>query len=302
MEIRPIREEELALASALVAEQQAEPSTHICYLSPQAQDIAEDLRGLDPIGIQSVLVAVDGDRLLGLLGAEWDEDPPRVWWWGPFVFDRAEDPDNVANALLDHGHALLPDTVTQEELGPDDRNTFVAELAQARGFEPDDASVVLTREALGGDGAEADGPSITPFAEEHRQAVAALHEHCFAGAHLPGERIDEGEHRLVLVATDAQDGLLGYVAANRETDGSGYIDFVGVAEEARGRGIGGALVESAAAELNKRHGCETINLTVREHNTAARRLYARLGFTEERLIRPWRLGFSISRAPAQPEG
>jgi ribosomal protein S18 acetylase RimI-like enzyme len=40
-------------------------------------------------------------------------------------------------------------------------------------------------------------------------------------------------------------------------------------------------------------GCEVVNLTVRATNLGARRLYERLGFTEERLVRPYRRGFHL---------
>ena len=40
-------------------------------------------------------------------------------------------------------------------------------------------------------------------------------------------------------------------------------------------------------------GATSVNLTVRESNVAARALYDSLGFTTERVIRPYRKGFSL---------
>lgn len=298
MDIAPVTEAQLPLVAALMAEQQAEPERHVCYLGFTAQDIAHELRELEPLGLAGVLVAADGDRLLGVIGAQWSEEPPRVWWQGPFVFDRARDEGTVADALLEAGRALLPGTVTQQELGPDERNILVAALARHGGFEADEASVVLNRPIKAGDGRPADGPAVVPLTDADRDEVAALHDVAFAGTHLTGRDIDQGDRRVVLVARDDTGRFLGYLAAEAETDGSGYIDFVAVAPDAQGNGMGAGLVEAACDALHAAYGCQTINLTVRESNAPARALYAKLGFTEERLIRPWRIGFSLGRKPA----
>ncbi|GAA1968573.1 GNAT family N-acetyltransferase [Amycolatopsis minnesotensis] len=51
-----------------------------------------------------------------------------------------------------------------------------------------------------------------------------------------------------------------------------------VAPAARGRGVGAALVDAVAAAAAE-HGFPVLALQVQEDNTAARRLYERLGFT-----------------------
>jgi ribosomal protein S18 acetylase RimI-like enzyme len=296
--VRPVAEEELPMVAAVVAEEQADPERHIGYVATDAGAIATDLRDLEPAGLAGVLVAVDGDQLVGVLGAEWDTDPPRVWWHGPFVADVA-DRTGVAEALLAAGQALLPESVVQEEMAPDDRNSFVADVARRRGLAPDEASAVLHRStAPPGDPVQPPaGVAIGPLEEQDRAAVAGLHDVAFPVAHTPGDRIDEGTDRLVLVARreapDDRAEVLGFAAVERQADGSGYLDLLAVAPDARGTGLGAALVEAACSALHTQLGCEVVNLTVRETNPA-RRLYQRLGFTEERVLRPYRRGFGIS--------
>ncbi|TXJ72969.1 GNAT family N-acetyltransferase [Streptomyces lavendulae] len=53
-----------------------------------------------------------------------------------------------------------------------------------------------------------------------------------------------------------------------------------VAEEARGRGLGRALIRAAVAEARAR-GARRLNLRVLGHNTPARKLYEAEGFTVE---------------------
>ena len=83
------------------------------------------------------------------------------------------------------------------------------------------------------------------------------------------------------------------MAVERQPDGSGYIDFLGVDPRFRRRGLGAELVRAGVAALAEL-GCTRCSLTVRDDNEAARRLYAGLGFVDERVIVPYRLGFSIA--------
>jgi len=94
-----------------------------------------------------------------------------------------------------------------------------------------------------------------------------------------------------MVATE--DGTpVGYVAIEHHPDGEAYIDFLGVAPEHRRRGIGRELIR-AALLAGRDLGCPRAALTVREANAGARALYASLGFTEERVLRPLRKGFRL---------
>jgi ribosomal protein S18 acetylase RimI-like enzyme len=285
------RLDEVALpeAAAFVAALQADPGHHIGYLGTEVEALAEQLRELEPAGVAGTVIARDGEgEILGLLGAEWDTDPPRVWWHGPMARD-AGGWDHLADRLYEAARDLLPAEVTEEELAPDERNRRVEAFAQRHGFARGVASAVL-RCALteGGPLAvpEPDGVVVSGFSDAHRAEVAALHDQLFPRTHMPGARLDEGRDRIVLVA-HRSDVLVGYVAAEVQEDGEGYLDYLGVAPAVQGQGIG-ALLVAAACERLRDAGSSRVHLTVREDNPAARGLYARLGFTEERLLVPWR--------------
>jgi ribosomal protein S18 acetylase RimI-like enzyme len=280
----------------LVVASQERPERHICYLSAGRDAVAVEIARLAPAGWDGVLVARRGSEVVGALAVEHDSVPPRVWWHGPYVAE-GEAVELVGDALLAGGRARLPAHVIEEELGPDTRNVELAALAERHGFHADPASAVLWRAATpnatsGAPRATADGLEVRRFTDRDRSVVAALVDAAFPASHVPGVRIDEGRDRIVLVAV-SDDRVVGFVAAERQEDGAGYLDLVAVAEEERGRGRGAALVEAALAALVDRFGCPTVHLTVRETNHAARALYDRLGFTEERLIRPWRRGFTV---------
>lgn len=292
--VRPARPAELPAIAGLAAGLQAHPEHHIGYLDVEVAALARQLADLDPLGVDGVLVAFDGTAPVGLLGAEWDTDPPRVWWHGPLVDAGGDDTWNAfADALYAAGGALLPPEVTEEELAIDGRNAGVAAFARRHGFRRKAASAVLHRDLSAPlPDAEVAGIDVRPFTDPDRAAVARLHDAAFAGTHLPGHRIDEGNDRWVLVAHRG-DAVVGYVALERQHDGQGYIDYLAVGRAARGRGIGRMLV-AAACRTATDVGCGRVHLTVRSANTAARRLYEQLGFIEERILVPWRRNRSRS--------
>lgn len=266
----------------LAAGQQVRVERHIGYLGTDPASIAADVAGVDGWTARTA-VAVDGaGRLAGWLLAETDDEMGRVWWWGPFAVD--EDWAPTADAL--YGAAAVLTAATEEELAPDERHRLAAEFADRHGFRPETASAVLSYRGEGFGGAG----GARPLDVELRRPVVALHDVLFPGTHTTGEALVRSDDvRLVLSEHGA---LAGYVAAEVHTDGSGYIDFLGVDPAARGRGIGRRLVEGAVDALLAR-GVTSVNLTVRESNGAARALYDSLGFTEERLIRPYRKNFIL---------
>lgn len=82
---------------------------------------------------------------------------------------------------------------------------------------------------------------------------------------------------LLAVAGDGRGAGMTVVTASFDDDAVAGIYAVWVAPWARGRGVGGALVERAVDEA-ARHGFPRVVLDVGDHNTPAQRLYARCGF------------------------
>ncbi|MEU6475588.1 GNAT family N-acetyltransferase [Streptomyces sp. NPDC047017] len=79
--------------------------------------------------------------------------------------------------------------------------------------------------------------------------------------------------------------LVGYVRVGRPTALASnahvrQINGLAVAEEARGTGVGRALLRAAVAEA-RRQGARRLTLRVLGHNAPARRLYASEGFAVE---------------------
>ena len=281
MNARPASESDLDEMVRLATEAQENPARHIGYLGVTPESITTDILGVENWVAHTVVLVDDKGAPGAWLLGEKDEDMDRVWWWGPFLPVAASDDDADALYLL----ASQAVGGSQQELAPDERNTQVAAMARRNGFRGDEASAVLS---YTGAGFGTRGRRVLD--DVHRDQVARLHDRLFPGTHTTGQAlVSSDEPRLVAV----EDGrVVGYVAVEIHSDGTGYIDYLGVDPGWRRRGCGRRLVTEATDLLLERQAA-SVHLTVREHNTAARALYAALGFTHERLIRPFRKGFSL---------
>lgn len=109
--------------------------------------------------------------------------------------------------------------------------------------------------------------------------VAAIEELSFGDPWAPSAFASLVDNPLVyFVVAECDGAVAGYLVAWFAAD-EGEIGNVAVAAAARGRGIGGLLVDAGLGEAARR-GAATVYLEVRESNAVARRLYAARGFAE----------------------
>lgn len=287
MEIRTIRDEhELAALAALAAPLQQRPETHVIYFGDDADGIRAELA--ETTWSEVSAVATDGDTVLGWLVGDVDADMGRVWWMGPFV--DADDWESVATELLVAGRRQLAAGVDEEELSVDSRFERFRVWATSHGYVEEEGSYVLQLDG----GLEPGSGAVREITDADRDTVARLHEELFPGTHTTGPELAAGHdetHRRLVVEADGV--VVAYIAVERQADGSGYIDYLGVAPAARRRGLGADLVRAGVAEL-RRLGVTSIGLTVRVGSEGARELYRSLGFDEERLAIPLRRGYSLA--------
>ncbi len=100
--------------------------------------------------------------------------------------------------------------------------------------------------------------AIREITTADHDVVIGLHDALFPGTHTTGAALVAGHgetHRRLVVESGGT--VVGYIAVERQPDGGGYIDFVGVAPSARRKGLGGELVRAGVAEL-RRLGATTV--------------------------------------------
>lgn len=274
--------------AAVAAPLQALPTRFQAYYGEDVDEIAVEIEEV-PDWRAHTTVATDRGELVGWVIAEHDDEIGRVWWWGPVVV-ASHDWTAVAAALLDTASARLGDQIEQFEFAVDARHVDAIALAERRGHRRVTGSVLLELGDLGGRVASPpEALDIGPLTDVDVEAVSRLHDELFPDTHLTsGQLVASSED--VLLSARLDRSTIGYLRAEIQPGGNGYLDFLGVDAPHRGTGVGGALVERAVAELAAR-GASTVFLTVREDNIAAQALYARLGFTGDRILVPLRRGF-----------
>jgi ribosomal protein S18 acetylase RimI-like enzyme len=160
---------------------------------------------------------------------------------------------------------------------------------EGAGFNVVDVTVTLERS--GSDGLA--GAEVAPAAPEQHAELLQIAGTCFRYSrfHLDplvsqelADRVKrewvrsyvEGRRGIELLAAERDGRPLGFLAVLEASDGARVIDLVGVATDARGRGVGEALV----AEFARRHGDSDRVLRVGTQiaNVASLRLYEKLGF------------------------
>ncbi len=277
--------DELDDVVAFIAAQQAHRDRRITYVGTEAAGILAELEGLQPPWVTTARVLRDGTRITGAVVTEWDEGLGRAWIVGPWAAGDGDAWMAAAAALLDRALVGLPPTVDRYEMSGDIANHRLADLAAARGWTATAPNHILLADA----GVVAAWPpvedgrttALRAAAPEDVAAIAALHDAEFPDTYAAAPQLVAGQldgSRVVLVAEDVHGGVAGYAAGEVAHDGEGFIDFVAVDPACRGAGVGRQLVEAVTRRLLDRSTLGRVCLTVQDHRTPARALYARLGF------------------------
>jgi len=111
--------------------------------------------------------------------------------------------------------------------------------------------------------------------------LVALEEHSFDSDRLSRAQFRrhlDSDSAKVLVASTGPHRFLGTVVLFfRKRSGVARLYSIATHHEARGQGVGGALLD-AAEQLARRRHCRALRLEVRTDNHGAVRLYERLGY------------------------
>lgn len=282
-----MRDDELDELVALAARCQASPTTSVPYVAEELAAIRDDILKVDDWS-QHTVVAVARGRVVGWLLAELDDEIGRVWWWGPFV-DHPEWAA-VADSLVVEARRRLPSVITQEEALGESVNVDLAAWSERHGLASEASSLGLSIDHVPSGDVP---PNVRPMLARDHPFVERLVDGLFPDAHYTGSQVVSGQagHDVLLVALHDNE-VAGFAAAEIQSDGSGYVDFVGVDPARRGAQLGTALVRVACRALFDRQASH-VHLTVRESNVAARTMYDRLGFHIEATLCPYRRGFSL---------
>lgn len=267
--------EDVEEIASFIAAMQARADHRMAMCGLKAGEIADQIEEFDV----AFVTRREEEDIVGVLGVDYDPEMRRSWLYGPFVVDEPGW-DEMADALWRDVSGLVPPGAKDVDIAYVVTNARAAAFAARHGFETFSEGAVMTfpRERL----SDLPGsPDVRPIGAEDRGQVAQLHAALFPDVWPPAGHMFErlNEHREVFVAAEANE-VLGYLHAEvKPQHGEGFIEFVGVREEARGRGMAKQMVSAALRWMLSFAGMEEIELYVRDDNPAARRVYSSVGFT-----------------------
>ena len=261
---------------------------HIGFFGEGEADVRSSLAEcLIPPG-EGFMLAYEDDQLVGIFGVDADAEVNKAWLYGPLVGHA--DWHTIADELYESILPLIPVNIRDRLLFCDIRNIHMEEFAARHGFplQAENALLVLRREDY--------KPSVmiksqvSEYQESFFGQIDELHQRLFPNGSYNADqmatKINE-THQVFIAIEDER--LLGYIYCKIDPQAeSGYVDFVGTDESARGRGIGADLLAAGMDWMFSAPTTRKINLTVNADNIVARNLYEKFGFVTERTMRGYR--------------
>lgn len=281
IEYRVAEVSEFEAVAKFVAQKNNVPEHHVGYTGLQEEVVLNDLKQLEPSPEGHVFLALVGAEVSGALGLEYDKELGRAWLWGPWVDDE-EHWAEVASRLVAHASAKSPPEIQDYELWCDMKNQRLQDFALSTGFSKYKIADVLNfpRAALSGIDPAPSG-SLTKAMEA---SFVELHDTLFPGTYFNGRQLIERqneENKLIVQGEGETCFGYAFVRVDKEVD-TADIDFVGVADDHRGKGLGKQLLWSGIDWIFGFPGIDEVALIVEDGNDLALNLYVKSGFVHER--------------------
>ncbi|MBC8503705.1 MAG: GNAT family N-acetyltransferase [Anaerolineales bacterium] len=225
------------------------------------------------------VIAMQSDQLIGAMGCEFESDGQRGWLRGPFSKNSLA---GIASKMYDQLRAALPSAICRLDSFLNIENTVGQSFYEQIGFERKGHShvYVAPQPSLSSPLYQTKVIHCIPLDEGTQDGFADLHDIIFPRTYYNGKQITEqldDNHRVWVYVLEGN--VLGYLYAIIEPwADEGYVEFLGVREDARGQGIGGALLNISLAWFFGEREMPQVGLTVSDENVNARGLYKRVGF------------------------
>lgn len=271
-----------------VARLNSDAAHHIGFFGEGEADVRASLAECLIPPSEGFLLAYEDDRLVGVFGVDADPEVDRAWLYGPLV-DHA-DWHTLAGKLYAEVLTRIPASIHDRDLFCDEKNIHLQEFASWHGFTLRSENAVLTLMSEKYMPTARNESRIIPFDEKFFGQFESLHKTIFPNAYFTArqmvEKINE-THRLFLAVEEGT--VLGYNFCKIDPSAkSGYVDFIGTDESARGHGIGADLLAAGMDWMLSAPTTKRVSLTVNADNAAARRLYEKIGFATDRIMRGYR--------------
>lgn len=265
---------------AFVSEHNPAGEHHIGYFGVTPEDIRQSVLMLNLRFNRGFRLAVEGNRLVGVMGVDFDKEIGRAWLYGPVVV--AGEWAATADALYAAVRPALPASITEHEMFVDIENVNCRAFAERHAFRNHGEMAIyfITPDRLAALPEQASDAWDGRYAEQ----LITLHDQLFPRSNYTlNYMLDEHEKGATLLALANGDKLSGYFFGRAEPDsGEAYVDLIGIDPAFRGQGLGRRLMLAGLSRLRGMPNLHQVNLTVEGGNVPAMRLYESLGFVKER--------------------
>jgi ribosomal protein S18 acetylase RimI-like enzyme len=279
--------------STFISHLQHEKESVIGYFDQTPEEIKVYLKKLEPGWIDSTLMLVEKEKIIGIIIAEFDIELHRAWIHGPMIdlTDQLQW-ESQANELYVNLLKFIPPEINDYELYGESLNVNLRKLAGKFGYKTTEPSCVLSFSR----GKIANLPILSgkPIKEENFDQFKKYHSEIFPNTYYSGQQILNMVNETNQVLIESQNGdLIGFINGKLEkSTNQGYIEFVGVKKSSRRQGTGRKLVIAILHWLfDTFRQINEVKLTVSEKNTSAFNLYTSIGFVVEQSLQGYRKKF-----------
>jgi len=257
---------------------------HIGYFGVTPADIRQSVLMLNLRYNRGFRLALEGSRLVGVMGMDFDKEIGRAWLYGPIVVadGSAADWAATADALYAAVTPALPVGIHEHEMFVDTENAHCRAFAARHDFHNQGEMEIyfITPDRL------AALPEATAEEWDGRFAdrFIALHDQLFPRSNFTlNSMLSERDKGATLLLLTDGDDLAGYFFGRADAvSGEAFVDFVGVDPARHGQGLGRRLMLAGLWRQRMTPNLNQVNLTVKPDNLPAVRLYESLGFVRER--------------------
>jgi ribosomal protein S18 acetylase RimI-like enzyme len=276
--IREVIPEDYLSIAAMIVDQNRNPGTH-CIQSTSTEDpvaVAEEIKDLYAKNELRFMVGELDGEIIGFMGCEFDEGVGRGWTRGPFLTRGLW--ESLPASLFQRLLAALPAGIRRLDSFLNEKHRQGNRFYIENGFKHKTLVHVYQADASNwSDGGLEYCPEID---ETHALDFITLHDAIFPNTFINGQGILEqldDDHKL-FIHTSGTD-LVGYIYLSVDKyGGEGYIEFIAVQPELRGKGIGYTLLQCALNWCFSKRELSHVGLTVSEELTNAQSLYEKVGF------------------------
>jgi GNAT superfamily N-acetyltransferase len=285
--LRPGGAEEAPRMAEFIVRMNRRHGQRCLHCSDDVAGVARDLAALGRPIDESVVLATAGDRIVGLVAADFAEEQERGWLWGPFADDP--DPLPLAGRLVDRLLAQAPPGIRMIDCFLDEGSVFLEPLAARHGFAAP-RTVHIYRADRPAAGYPA-APEPAPGGPADLVPLRALHDAAFPNTWRSAEELVASDNEAHALFVHREEGrCVGYIHVDADpAEESAHVHYLAVTPGARGRGIGRRLLDQGLDWCFNGRRAESVALTVLDGLANARALYESAGFRllESGVTRRW---------------